>query len=157
MSETVTVTPELVADASASDGTTEPIQLPDDHPLVLSLQAQKAEIKALKEKTRRLDQLEESQKTTEEKAAEREAAAERRAAEAEARAVRRETALEFRLSKDDAKLLDAVIDEDAMRALAQRLADDKRKPSNHVPSEGTNQPAPSDERLAFVRRLTGRE
>lgn len=157
MSETATTTPPTVAGASASDGTTEPAQLPDDHPLVLSLQAQKAEIKALKEKSRRLDQLEESQKSTEEKAAEREAAAEKRAAEAEARAVRRETALEFRLSKDDAKLLDAVSDEDAMRALAQRLADDKRKPSNHVPAEGTNETPPADERRAFVRRLTGRE
>ena len=160
MSETATTTPPTAAGASASDGTPEPAQLPDDHPLVLSLQAQKAEIKALKEKARRLDQLEDAQKTAEQKSAEREAAAEKRAADAEARAIRREVALDFKLSKDDAALLDTVGDEDAMRALAKRLAvaaEDKRTPNNYVPTEGTAQTPPDDDRLAFVRRLTGRE
>lgn len=108
---------------------------------------------------KKLAELEEAQKSAEQKAAEREAAAERRAAEAEARAVRREIALEHKLSKDDAALLDAVSDEDAMRSLAVRLAkqaEDKPK-SNYVPQEGRAQTATTDERRAFVRRLTGRD
>lgn len=151
MSEPVTT------DAPAPPANADGLQLPDDHPLVKSLAAQKAEIKALKEKAARLDEIEAASKTAEQKAAEREAAAVKRAAEAEARAVRREVALEHKLSPGDAALLDSVVDEDAMRALAQRLADDKRKPNNYVPIEGTNQTPPADERLAFVRRLTGRE
>lgn len=136
-----------------------PVELPADHPLVKTLAAQKAEIKALKEKANRLDELESAQKSAEEKAAEREAAAEKRAADAEARAARREVALEHKLSTDDAALLDAVSDETAMRALAARLAKqaEGKTKSNHVPNEGKSQPASTDERRAFVRQLTGRE
>lgn len=158
MSETI-VTTETPA-ASADEATEKELQLPDDHPLVKSLAAQKAEIKALKEKASRLDQLEEAQKSAEEKAAERAAAAESRALEAESRATRREIALEYKLSKDDAELLDDVKDEDAMRRLAGRLAklpEDKPKGGNYVSREGTNQTATADERRAFVRQLTGRE
>ena len=107
----------------------------------------------------RLAEIEEQQKTAEQKAAEREAAAEARAVEAEQRALRREVALEHSLSKDDAALLDAISDEDAMRALAKRLAGqdkDKRKTTS-VPTEGTTNPTPGDDRRAFVRQLTGRE
>ena len=43
--------------------------LPDDHPLVRALAAQKDEIKALKDKARRLDALEEAQKSEAERAA----------------------------------------------------------------------------------------
>ena len=46
-------------------------RLPDDHPLVTALARQKAENEALKEKARRLDALEESQKTEAEKLADR--------------------------------------------------------------------------------------
>lgn len=109
---------------------------------------------------KKLEQFEEAQKSAEQKAAERESAANQRAAEAEARAARREVALDFKLSKDDAALLDAVADEDAMRVLAKRLAkaaEDERKPANYVPNEGTNPTPPSDDRRAFVRKLTGRE
>lgn len=158
MSTTAT-TPEQAVDAQpANSEQAKPMELPNDHPLVTALAAQKEEIKTLKEKAARLDQLEEAQKSAEEKAAEREAAALKRAADAEAKALRREVALENNLSKDDAALLDTVNDEDAVRALAKRLAADaKRKSGNYVPSEGNNQPAPADERRAFVRRLTGRE
>lgn len=152
-----TVPPMTPAPPANADG---PAQLPDDHPLVLSLAAQKSEIKALKEKAARLDQIEAANKTAEEKAAEREAAAEKRAIEAEARATRREVALDHRLSKEDAALLDDVVDEEAMRRLAARLAsaaEDKRKPNNYVPLEGTNKTPPDDDRRAFVRKLTGRE
>ena len=55
-------------------------------------------------------------------AEERMKAAEARAAEAEARVLRRDIAIDARLSKDDAKFLDGLTDEDQMRALAKRLA-----------------------------------
>lgn len=157
-SPTGTVNPPVPASADAAPDS---IQLPDDHPLVKSLAAQKAEIKALKEKAARLDQIEEASKTAEQKAADRAADAELRAAQAEARATRREIALEHKLSREDATLLDSVADEDAMRALAVRLAkqaEDKPKGRNYVPNEGTGQSTtPLDEQRAFVRRLTGRE
>ena len=159
MSTTATTSTEQTVDAPpANSEQAKPIELPDDHPLVTALAAQKEEIKALKEKAARLDQLEEAQKSAEEKAAEREAAALQRAADAEAKALRREVALENNLSRDDAALLDTVTDEDAMRTLATRLAADaKRKSGNYVPGEGNNQPAPVDEARAFVRRLVGQE
>src|SRR5690606_9263553 len=96
---------------------------------------------------KRLAEIEEAQKSEAEKAAERLAKAERAAAEAEARALRRDIALEYKLSKDDAGLLDAVSDEDAMRRLAERLAGqaaerDSRVSSHrvYVPAEGKNPP-----------------
>lgn len=156
-SPTGTVNPPV---ASATEVTEQALQLPDDHPLVKSLAAQKAEIKALKEKAGRLDQLEEASKTAEQKAADRAAAAELRASEAEARATRRDIAIEHKLSKDDAALLDDMKDEDAMRRLAIRLAklaEEKPKGGNYVSREGTNQTATTDERRAFLRQLTGRE
>jgi hypothetical protein len=57
-----------------------PAQLPDDHPLVKTLAAQKDEIKSLKEKAARLDQIEQANKTDAEKAADRIAKAEAEAA-----------------------------------------------------------------------------
>ena len=158
MSETAT--PPVEHPEAGQPANSGPVQLPDDHPLVKSLAAQKDEIKELKAKAARLAEIEDAQKSAEQKSAEREAAAEKRAADAEARAIRREVALDFKLSKDDAALLDTVGDEDAMRALAKRLAvaaEDKRTPNNYVPTEGTAQTPPDDDRLAFVRRLTGRE
>ena len=158
MSETAT--PPVEHPEAGQPANSGPVQLPDDHPLVKSLAAQKDEIKELKAKAARLAEIEDAQKTAEQKSAEREAAAEKRAADAEARAIRREVALDFKLSKDDAALLDTVGDEDAMRALAKRLAvaaEDKRTPNNYVPTEGTALTPPDDDRLAFVRRLTGRE
>lgn len=104
-------------------------RLPADHPLVTAFERQKAENETLRDKARRYDELEEAQKTAEQKAAEREAAALQRAEQAEARALRREVALDPAgdgslppLSGDDSKLLDDVTDEGAMRRLASRLS-----------------------------------
>lgn len=127
-----------------------PVKLPDDHPLVTALETLKAENKALKASA-------DSDKTEVEKAAERLAEVERRADEAEARAVRRDVALEFRLTKDDAALLDAMTDEKAMRSLAERLAGESDKKRNHVPREGNPPSATGDDRRDFLRRLTGRD
>lgn len=73
-------TPTPVPTEPAPSGAATPMQLPDDHPLVKTLAAQKDEIKNLKEKAARLDQLEQANKTDAEKAADRIAKAEAEAA-----------------------------------------------------------------------------
>ena len=137
---------------------TDPSRLPDDHPLVKALAAQKDEIKALKAKAQRLDEIEDASKTEAQRAAEATAAAEQRAVEAEARATRREIALEFSLSKDDAALLDDLTNEDVMRRFAERLANqaEQSRRTNYVPNEGANPRPEPDERREFADFLTGR-
>ena len=106
---------------------------------------------------KRLAEIEEAQKSESEKAAEKAAKAEQRAADAEAKALRREIALDHKLSKDDAELLDALTDEDAMRRLAERLAvasEDKRKNGNRNPREGQTSSSTSDPKRDFLRGLT---
>ena len=112
---------------------------------------------------KRLAEIEEAQKSEAEKTAERLAKAERAAAEAEARALRRDIALEHKLSKDDAALLDAVTDEDAMRRLAERLAQQAAEQASHistngayVPAEGKTPPALNSNQLEqSLRRALG--
>lgn len=67
---------------------------------------------------------------------------------------RKDVAIEFKLSKEDAALLSAVTDVEAMRTIADRLS---KKPTGYVPNEGTQSPAPEDEARMFVRRLAGSE
>ena len=115
--------------------------------------------KANKTAADELASIRESQKSEAEKVAERLATAEQKVAHAEARALRRDVALDFKLSKDDADLLDTMTDEAAMRALAGRLAQvdtDRKKTGNHVPREG-NTPAAgkAGEGLEAVRSLFG--
>lgn len=82
----------------------------------------RTEAKANADAAKRLSEIEDAQKTAEQRAAEREAAAEKRIADAEARAERRDVAIEHGLSTEDAALLDDLTDPDAMRRLAGRLA-----------------------------------
>lgn len=114
----------------------------------------RTEAKANAGAAQRLAEIEEAQKTAEQKAAERLAKAEKAAADAEAQVLRREVALEHKLGKDDAALLDSVTDEDAMRDLAARLAGGKQQ-RNHVPREGSNPKPPATDEREFVRNLFG--
>lgn len=142
----------------AETATEIPQQLPDDHPLVKTLAAQKQQIKELKEQNQRVDELEQAQLTEQEKAEARVKAAEERAAELEARNNIAEVALEFGLSKEDAGLLKGVSSVEAMRSLAERLAEPaKRKQNHYVPTEGTGTPPPKDERREFANFLAGRD
>ena len=101
---------------------------------------------------------ESASKTEAEKVAERLTAVEKRAVEAEARVLRRDVALEFSLSKDDAALLDKITDEDAMRALAERLSvESGKQSSNVVPREGNTPSTSTDPRREFLRELMGRQ
>lgn len=111
----------------------------------------------LKAAADRLAEIEEANKSEDQKRADAVAAAEARASEAEAKALRREVALEHSLTADDAVLLDAITDETAMRSLAERLAKPATdKPSNSAPNVGTGTPPAVDERMAFANRLVGR-
>ena len=114
----------------------------------------RTEAKANAGAAQRLAEIEEASKTEAEKAAERLAKAEQTAKDAEALVLRREVALEHKLGKDDAALLDSVTDEDAMRALAARLAGGKQQ-RNHVPREGSNPKPPATDEREFVRNLFG--
>lgn len=114
-----------------------------------------------KDAAERLAQIEDAQKTAEQRAAEREAAATKRAEEAEARALRREIALDptgdgksAPLSKEDAALLDEITDEAAMRKFAARLA--SRAQGNLSPDEGNTPTPKSDDMRAFTRDLFSR-
>jgi uncharacterized protein (DUF885 family) len=113
--------------------------------------------KANKTAADELAAIKESQKSEADKVAERLAAAEQKAVAAEARALRREIALESKLSPADAALLDAITDEDAMRALAARLAgqvEDGKKNGNVVPREGTTTTTSADDPMReFARGL----
>ena len=132
--------------------TTEPAQ--DDVDWKTEARKWEKRAKSNAEAAKRLAEIEEANKSEAEKTAERLAKAEQAAAEAEARALRREIALEHKLSKDDAALLDAVTDEDAMRRLAERLAQqaaeqDSRISNNrvYVPAEGKTPPALNSDQL----------
>lgn len=113
----------------------------------------------VKAKADQFDALQDQQKSIEDKAKEREAEAIKRAEAAEAKALRREVALEHNLSPGDAALLDGVADEEAMKALAKRLATDAGKQQEGggangekkfvVPGQGTGS--------AGGTALTGRE
>lgn len=151
------------------DGTTPPEGKPEFTPItsqedlnrIIAERVQRergkyADYKDLKAKAAKLDEIEEASKTEAEKAAERLAKAEQTARDAEARALRRDIALEHQLGKDDAALLDALTDEDAMRALAARLGAGTGKTSNYVPREGTNPAATgAGGEREFVRNLFG--
>jgi hypothetical protein len=87
-------TPEPVAAETAAT-TSEPLRLPDDHPLVKTLATLREENKGLKSKAGRLDEIEEAQKTELQKAQDRAEAAERRASDAEAARLKASTAARF--------------------------------------------------------------
>jgi hypothetical protein len=114
----------------------------------------RTEAKANADAAKRLAEIEEASKSEAEKASERLAKAEQTARDAEARAVRREVALEHKLSTDDAALLDAIVDEDAMRRLAARLSTGAGgRKSNHVPREGTSSTSGASDERELARSL----
>jgi len=108
-----------------------------------------AQAKANAEAAKRLAELEDANKTEAEKVAERLANAEREATEAKATALRLSIALEHKLDETDAALLDKLTDEDAMRALAARLAaaqveEKATRPPRPDPNQGRNGAAPTN-------------
>lgn len=132
--------------------------LPDDHPLVRTLAAQKATIRELQKKARRLDDMEDAQKSEAEKAADRIAKAEAEVASVPAKvadALRAHLTELHQIDADDAELFLTATDPDTLLKQVTRLiSQDKRsKKPLHVPKAGAS-PQPSDsEEGAFVRDL----
>ena len=109
-----------------------PVQLPDDHPLVKTLAAQKELIRDLKVKAGRLDEIEEAQKSELQKALDRADAAEKRAADAEIAHLRSSTAARYGVPED---LLTGSTADD-LDAAAQKLLSFRGTPPATPPAEG---------------------
>jgi len=114
---------------SGTETAPEPVQLPEDHPLVKTLATQKAELADLRRKSKdnaaaaaRLAEIEDAQKTEAQRAADALAAEKKRADDAERLANSLRIATEHHLGADDAELLAGLPDEDSMKRLAERLA-----------------------------------
>jgi hypothetical protein len=141
----VTTNPEP---AAATPGAVQ--ELPADHPLVKALAAQKDEIKGLRGKAARLAEIEEANKTAEQKTAEALAAAQAEAAQSSAKALRYEVAaakgldmaLAARLTGSTKEELEA--DADALKALIPKAPEAPQPPAGPtVPGQqsGGQQPA----------------
>lgn len=125
-------TPAGTSEDSATDGAV----LPDDHPLVRALAAQKEQIKSLKAKAQRLDEIEDAQKSEAQRAAERIAELEAQANEAKRDALRFKVASKHGISDEDAELFLTASDEETLTKQAERLAahrEDAGKPRQPKP------------------------
>ncbi|SIH90536.1 Uncharacterised protein [Mycobacteroides abscessus subsp. abscessus] len=118
-------------------------KLPDDHPLVKTLAANKIEIKELKAKAARLDEIEEAQKTQAQKDADRITKAEAEAATVPSRVANALKEHLVTLHKIDAEDAELFLTGDNPELLLKQVArfleqTDKKSKSNRVPGEGTN-------------------
>ena len=156
MSETTAEGTETVTEEQHAN---DPMQLPDDHPLVKTLEAQKAQIKELKAKASRLDQIEESQKSEAEKLAERLAKADAAEATIPARvseALKTHLIALHKIDQEDADLFLTATDPDLLLKQIDRLVVQSGKRKNIVPREGTNPPGePVSDMRDFTRNLFG--
>jgi chromosome segregation ATPase len=149
---TETVTEETTPDAP---------QLPADHPLVKTLAAQKAQLKELKAKASRLDEIEESQKSEAEKVADRLAKADAEVAGIPSRvteALKAHLVTIHEIADEDAELFLTATEPETLLKQVDRLvaqqSSGKRK--NHVPREGhTPSPAAADPTREFLRSING--
>ena len=155
-----------VATAEATEPVTEDnithaeaAQLPDDHPLVKTLAAQKNVIKELKAKASRLDEIEESQKSEAEKVADRLAKADADVAAIPQRvceALKAHLIKIHEIDQEDAELFLTATDPELLLKQADRLVGQSGKRKNIVPREGrTPNPAPSDPSRDFLRAING--
>lgn len=134
-------------DSTNEAGQEKSAELPEDHPLVKALAAQKAEIKGLKAKARRLDEIEEAQKSESEKSADRLAAA-----EAEVAAIPQKVAEELRghlvelhsISDEDAELFLTATTPDLLIKQVSRLVQQSDTP--RAPKPNLQQGNPSKAR-----------
>lgn len=120
--------------APKADG---PARLPDDHPLVTAYARQKSENETLREKARRLDEIEEANKSEIQKATERAEAAEAALAASKAEALRLSVAAKHGITGDYLDLLHGA-DEESLEAVAQKLAPliNKAPSGPVVPTQG---------------------
>lgn len=126
---------ETTEQAAAGQTTTEqkPAELPDDHPLVKTLAAQKDQIRELKAQ---IASGAEGTKTAEQRIA----SLEQRAQKAERAALVKSVQVQFDVSDEDAALFLTGTDEATLTKQAQRLAarvDEQKKTGPRVPKQGT--------------------
>ncbi|CPS05513.1 Uncharacterised protein [Mycobacteroides abscessus subsp. abscessus] len=136
-------------------------KLPDDHPLVKTLAANKIEIKELKAKAARLDEIEEAQKTQAQKDADRITKAEAEAATVPSRvanALKEHLVAFHKIDAEDAELFLTGDDPELLLKQVARFLEqtDKQSKSNRVPGEGTNGRVKPSTMQQFFDELTGR-
>lgn len=154
--EAVTVT----EDSEPQEQPTQPDDLPKDHPLVKTLAAQKAQIKELRSKAARLDELEKAQLSTEERLTQERDTAVAERDQALAELLRWKVATRFGLADEDVDLFLTGTDEDTLTKQAERLAE-RTPPVNgglRVPAEGRNPSVPalnSDDLEGALKRKLG--
>ena len=158
MSEpTSTTTPNPTPQGGETPPTANPVQLPDDHPLVKTLAAQKEAIKELRGKAQRLDEIEEANKSEIEKAQDRAAKAEAKAAEVPTlvtQALREHLVALHEIDKDDAELFLTANEPELLLKQVTRLmgqADKRKKQNNVSPREGKTPSTTTDPRRAWLR------
>jgi len=118
----------------------------------------RTEARANAEAARRLSEIEQSQKSDQQKADDRIKDLEAKFAAAEARALRAEIANAHGISAEDRDLFLTGTDEETLTAQAKRLSEresSRKKQGNRVPQEGRNPSAPPSEERAAVRSLFG--
>lgn len=110
------------------------------------------------EAAKRLAEIEESQKSEAQRAADALAQAEARIKAAESKALSLSIATEHQLGSEDAALLAVLPDEDSMRQLAERLASKPTTPKPDLSQGGKRTPpASEDETREFARQLFSAE
>src|SRR5690606_4321332 len=119
--------------------------------------ARPADYDELKAKAKRLDEIEQANKSELQKALDRATAAERERDEAQAAALRLRIAAKHGISDEDGDLFLTGTDEATLTKQAERLAqrtEDRKKRSNYVSREGTTTPGGGgDEMREFARSL----
>lgn len=139
--------------------TTDTLQLPDDHPLVKTLAAQKAQMKELKAKASRLDEIEEAQKSEAEKVADRLAKADAEVAGIPSKvcdALKAHLIKIHEIDQEDAELFLTATEPDLLLKQVDRLVGQSGKRKNIVPREGrTTTPAPADPTREFLHAING--
>lgn len=157
---TETETPESeTPETEVPEGTQQPEQYPADHPLVKALEAQKATIKDLKTKAKRLDDLEESQKTETQRLADRADSEFNRAQEAEAKLLRYEVASEHEIPANAMKFLTGTTREEIEASAKDVLAligdAGKPRPPKPDPNQGRQAPevtTPAGQFASFMKQ-----
>lgn len=132
-------------------------QYPADHPLVKALAAQKDEIKALKARTARLDEIEKEQMTDAERAAEELAKAQAEATTARAELLRYRAAAEHGITNaEDIELFLTGTDEGTLQRQAKALAARSVAASSpRTPRPDPNQGRPGDPNASTADQFAG--
>jgi Fe2+ transport system protein B len=165
--------PENTTDTTDGTATTETVEtddstttqwdeLPADHPLVKTLAKQKEDLReqrarnaALAEKARKLDEIEQANKSEAEKLAERAAQAEARATALETAAIRNQIALERGLTPTQAKRLMGATREELEADADELLADLKAsRPSAAASADGQGR---QGEPVGSAKQITSRD